>query len=170
MRRKIHHMTHCAIIAALYVAISFLQNSLLPGSGSWAIQFRTAEGLCVLAFFTPAAIPGLAVGCLLFNLSVAGALPLDFLVGSAATGLAALLMRLSRGFTVKGFPLAGFLIPPVCNGLLVGGELALSIGGGFWLNAAYVALGEALVLFTLGVLLFWALRLRRLDSQLFGNW
>ena len=72
-------MAHGALIAALYVTLTYAQNFLLPGTASQAIQFRASEALCVLALFTPAAIPGLTVGCLLFNISN-GALPLDFAV------------------------------------------------------------------------------------------
>ena len=65
------YLTQAAIIAALYVCLCLLQNLLLPNSASMAVQFRAAEALCVLALFTPAAIPGLALGCLLFNLTQA---------------------------------------------------------------------------------------------------
>ena len=66
-----------AIIAALYAVLTHFQNILIPGSATWAIQCRVSEALCVLALFTPAAIPGLAVGCFLFNVSFAMALPLE---------------------------------------------------------------------------------------------
>ena len=80
--KQIRMITHGAILAALYVALTYLQNWLLPGTTSAAIQFRASEALCIFALFTPAAIPGLTVGCLLFNISNAGALPLDWLVGT----------------------------------------------------------------------------------------
>ena len=160
---KARFLTHSALIAALYVALTYLQNFLLPGSATWAIQFRASEALCVLAFFTPAAIPGLTVGCLLFNISYAGALPLDFLLGSLATLLAVGGMYLLRKVTVKGYPLLGMLLPAVANAVLVGWELTVYIGGGFWLNALYVAIGEAGVLLSLGSLLFYAIRLRRME-------
>ena len=86
--KQIRMITHGAILAALYVALTYLQNWLLPGTTSAAIQFRASEALCIFALFTPAAIPGLTVGCLLFNISNAGALPLDWLVGTGATLLA----------------------------------------------------------------------------------
>ena len=82
--KQIRMITHGAILAALYVALTYLQNWLLPGTTSAAIQFRASEALCIFALFTPAAIPGLTVGCLLFNISNAGALPLDWLVGTGA--------------------------------------------------------------------------------------
>ena len=92
MRKRIRRLTHAAIIAALYAVLTHLQNLMLPGSASWAIQCRVSEALCVLALFTPAAIPGLTIGCLLFNITFAAALPLDFAVGSLATALAAIAM------------------------------------------------------------------------------
>ena len=91
---KTKNITQAAIIGAMYFALTHLQNFLVPNSATWTIQFRASEALCVLAFFTPAAIPGLTIGCLLFNLSFAGALPLDWLVGSFATYLACGSMRL----------------------------------------------------------------------------
>ena len=117
-----------------------------------------------MAFFTPAAIWGLSVGCLLFNLSFSYALPLDFLVGTAATAFCTLGMYLSRKLTVKGLPVLGLLLPAVCNGLLVGWELSVYIGGGFWLNALYVAIGELAVLLTLGSILYFTIKRRNLDK------
>ena len=166
--KKSRFLAHGALIAALYVALTHLQNALIPGSATWAIQFRASEALCVLALFTPAAIPGLTIGCLLFNISFAGALPLDFLVGSLATLLAATGMYILRKVTVKGYPLLALFLPAVANAFLVGWELTVYIGGAFWLNCLYVAIGELAVLLTLGTALYYALRSRGLDKRLFG--
>lgn len=168
MNKRTRYLTHGAITAALYVALTYFQNFLIPDSATWAIQFRASEALCVLALFTPAAIPGLTIGCMLFNISYAGALPLDFLVGSLASLLATACMYWTRRVTVKGYPLLALLMPAFWNALLVGWELNLYIGGGFWLNALYVAIGEAAVLLTLGSLLYCIFRTRHLDSRLFG--
>ena len=169
MTKRPRYLAHAAIIAALYAVLTHMQNLLLPNSASMMIQFRLSEALCVLAFFTPAAIPGLTVGCLLFNITSAGALPLDWLVGSLATLLAAAGMWASRRLTLGSLPLPGLLLPALTNAMLVGWELAVYIGGGFWLNAMYVAIGEAAVLLILGSALYYAIKLRRLDSQLFGE-
>ena len=167
MKRKARFLTYSAVIAALYVVLTYFQNMVFPDSASMAIQFRASEALCVLVFFTPAAIPGLAVGCLLFNLSYAGALPLDFLVGTLASALAAAGMWLTRKVTIKTFPLPGLLMPALFNALLVGWELSHYIGGGFWLNALDVAIGEAAVLLTLGTSLYYTIHGRRLEKVLF---
>ena len=167
MKKNTRNLVYAAIIAALYVVLTHLQNLLIPGSASFAIQFRASEALCVLAFFTPAAIPGLTLGTLLFNISTS-ALPLDFLLGSVATFGAALSMRKCRNITIKGYPLLGLCMPALWNGLIIGGELAMIIGGGFWFNAVTVAIGELAVLLSLGSALYYALRIRGLDKRLFA--
>jgi len=167
MHQRIRNLVYGALLAALYIALTHLQNALLPGSASWAIQFRVSEVLCIMALFTPSAIPGLTIGCMLFNFSFVGALPLDWLVGSAATAAATSSMWLTRKWTIGGFPLFALLMPALWNALLIGWELSIYIGGGFWLNALYVAIGEAVVLLTLGSLLYYALRARHLDERLF---
>lgn len=166
--KRPRYLAHAAIIAALYAVLTHMQNLLLPGSATWAIQLRLSEALCILSFFTPAAIPGLSIGCLLFNLSYSAALPLDFLVGTLATYLAAHAMWLARRLTVGSLPLVGLLMPALTNALLVGWELTAYIGGAFPINAVYVALGEAIVLLTFGSALYYAMKLRHLDTRLFG--
>ena len=119
MTKSTRYLTQAAIIAALYAVLTHLQNLLLPGSTTWAIQMRLSEALCVLALFTPAAVPGLTLGCLIFNITYAAALPLDFVLGSAATLLAAEGMWLTRKVTVHGYPLPGpspfAMFRPICD-------------------------------------------------------
>lgn len=167
-RNHVRFWSHAAIIAALYVVLTHMQNVLIPNSASFAIQCRLSEALCVLAFFTPAAIPGLTVGCLVFNITFAAALPLDWIVGSLATLAAATAMWSLRRVLVAGYPLPGLVMPAVFNAVLVGWELALYIGGGFWLNALYVAIGELIVMLVFGTVLYRVIRKRRLDVLLFG--
>lgn len=163
------NITHAALIGAMYFALTHLQNLLVPNSATWSIQFRASEALCVLAMFTPAAVPGLTIGCLLFNLSFAGALPLDFLVGSFATFLACGTMRL-----LKSQPLAALSMPAWFNALLVGWELTIYLGettftmAAFWINALYVAIGELAVLYTLGWLLYRTMTKTGMARRIFG--
>ena len=168
MRKRTHYLARAAIIAALYAVLTHMQNLLIPNSATMAIQFRASEALCVLALFTPAAIPGLTLGCMIFNL-ISGATALDFVIGSAASCFAAVAMWLLRKVIVKGYPLPAMLMPALFNGILVGWELAVFLGlpGGFWVNAAYVAIGEVAVLLTLGSAVFYAMRSRHLDTRLF---
>lgn len=168
MSKRIRYVAHAAIIAALYTVLTHAQNLLLPGSASWAIQCRLSEALCVLALFTPAAIPGLSVGCLLFNLTFSPALPLDFLLGTLATFLAASSMwAMRRRLTVSGYPLLALLMPALFNGVLVGWELTVYIGGAFLINGLYVALGELIVLLVFGSVLYRIIKKRNLDKRIF---
>ena len=163
MRKRIRRLTHAAIIAALYAVMTHLQNIILPGSASWAIQCRISEMLCALALFTPAAIPGLTIGCLLFNITFAAALPLDFLLGSLATALAATAI-----WKLRRHPLVALTMPALTNAILVGWELTIYIGGGFFINALYVAIGELIVMMTLGLLFYTVMKRRNLGKILFA--
>ena len=84
---KVLFLTQAAMIAALYVVLTLLANAL--GLANHAIQIRFSEALTILPFFTPAAIPGLFIGCILSNY-LTGCMPLDILFGSLATLLGAL--------------------------------------------------------------------------------
>ena len=84
-RKNLVYLAHAAMIAAIYVVLVYLFR---PISFS-IIQIRIAEALTVLPFFTPAAIPGVTIGCLLGNL-LTGADILDIIFGSLATLLGAI--------------------------------------------------------------------------------
>ncbi len=148
-----------AVIAALYAVLTVGQNWLLPGTASAAVQFRVAEALTVLAFFTPAAIPGLTLGCVIANISsvTAGLGFYDMIFGSLASLLAALTMYLLRNVRIKNLPVFGVLMPAIFNGLIVGFEIAFFFGDtGFALpfflySGGCVALGELVVLVVLGL-------------------
>lgn len=167
MQEHIRYLARAAVIAALYTVLTHLQNLLLPNSASMAIQCRLSEALCILAFFTPAAIPGLSIGCLLFNITFAAALPLDIVVGTLATFLAAVAMWKLRQVQIFGYPFLGMLMPALTNAFLVGWELTVYIGNPFWFNALTVALGELIVLLSLGSLLYYTIRRRKLDRWIF---
>lgn len=138
-----------AVIAALYTALTLLAAPISFGS----IQLRVSEALTVLPVFTPAAIPGLFIGCLISNLLGGGGLP-DILVGSMATLLAAWLT-----FRLRIFPAWVALLPPVVvNALAVGLVIHILYGLAYPLAALYVAAGQTLACFALGGGLYWALR------------
>ena len=80
--KKVIYITQAGVIAALYVVLTLMANAL--GLASYAIQVRFSEALTILPFFTPAAIPGLFVGCLLSNI-LTGCAPMDVMFGSLAT-------------------------------------------------------------------------------------
>ena len=86
-QKRVRFVTLSAIIAALYVVLTLISAAF--GLSSGAIQVRISEALCVLTFFTPTAVPGLTVGCLIANL-ITSAHPLDVIFGTLATFLGAL--------------------------------------------------------------------------------
>lgn len=138
-----------ALIGALYVLISLAAAPF----GSGLIQVRLSEALCVLPWFTPVAIPGLFLGCLLANL-LTGAVVYDVIFGSLATGLAALCTYLLRrkGCSKWLAPLPAVII----NALVVGYLLAYvyQVGVPMPLCALSVAAGQATACYGLGMPLF----------------
>ena len=94
-RNRILYITQAAIIAALYVVLTFVSS--LFGLSSGVIQVRISEALCFLPIYTSAAIPGLGIGCVLANL-LTGALPLDVIFGSLATLSAAIVAYIIRKY------------------------------------------------------------------------
>lgn len=83
--KKVLFIVQAAAIAAIYVVLTVVFAPLSFGE----IQVRFAEALTILPFFTPAAVPGLFVGCIIGNF-LGGAIPLDILCGSIATLIGAL--------------------------------------------------------------------------------
>ena len=167
-------ITEGAVIAALYVVLTYA--SRLFGLADGAIQFRLSELLTVLPAFTPAAIPGLTVGCLLANLGSPYG-PADILSGTAATLLAAIGTYLLRRVRIKGIPALAPLPPVLCNGVIVGAVVAVMNEAGqlipsaftwpaFLLTALTVALGELAVCVLGGYPLMLVLRRHRFFDHL----
>ena len=98
-----------AVIAALYVVLTYAQEMIFPTSTSMAVQFRLSEALTMLSLFTPYAIPGLTVGCLLANVVSLGALPVDMIMGTCATFLAVVCMRKTSNIQFKGLIFRKFI-------------------------------------------------------------
>ena len=156
-------MATAGIIAAIYAALTLL----LPLPQYGPVQFRLAEAMTVLPFLFPEAVPGLTVGCFLANL-LGSPMPVDWVVGTAATLLAALWTSKLRHRALAPLP------PVICNMVLVGAEIAWFFpaeGMGFWaafgLNALTVGIGEAAACFILGSLLLQVLpRVPALKSRM----
>lgn len=171
--KKTHKLAVGAVVAALYVALTYVQTAIFPGSTSMTVQFRISEALTVLALFTPAAIPGLTVGCFLANLVSVGALPVDMLLGSFATLFAVISMHKLKNVCIKGVPVLSLLMPAVFNGVIIGLEVEIFfIEGGFHftsflMQGGLVFLGEIGVLFTLGLMLYKIIKNKKLEKYLF---
>lgn len=154
-RPAIRYMVEAAIIAAMYAALTIL----IPG-GSGAIQVRVSEALTVLAFFTPAAVPGLFAGCILANL-VVGAGPYDIIFGSLATLIAAWLTGKMPSKYFAPLP------PVIVNAVVVAYVLNISIQAPLLATMGAVALGELIACYGLGYPLILLLEKNR--SRLFGK-
>ena len=137
---RVRFLTEAAMIAAGYTVLTLLAMMLNLAYGP--VQFRFSEALTVLPVLTPAAVPGLAVGCLLSNLwSSMGAL--DIIFGTAATLLAALTTYMVRNIRVKGIPILAPLPPVLFNALIVGVEITIVSPGGFLGERAQRGAGRA---------------------------
>lgn len=160
MNKKTLYLTKAATIAAIYTVLTYAAAAMNLAYGE--VQFRFSEALTILPIFCPAAVPGLAVGCLLSNI-LSTVNPLDMVIGTLATLLAALCTRALRGVTIKGYPLLSMLMPVLFNGVLVGAEIAWFAGENtFWQAfvpaSLSVAAGEAAVVLGLGTLLFFVIK------------
>ena len=137
-----------AVIAGLYAALTYAAAMLNLAYGP--VQFRFSEALTVLPAFTPAAIPGLTVGCLLANLgSPLGVV--DWVFGTAATLLAALGTAAVSRIRWKGLPLLAPLPPVIVNALVVGLEISCLNGAGAFTFSAFTAANFAYSALTVGL-------------------
>ena len=155
MRNKsVTYVVQAAVIAALYVVLTLLANAL--GLSSYSIQVRFSEALCILPFFTPAAIPGLWIGCLTANL-MTGAIIWDIVFGSIATLIGAV-----GTYLLRKHKFACTLPPVIANMVIV--PWVLRYGYGFktvyngvdWsipFNVVTVGIGEIISVCILGSLL-----------------
>ena len=151
-QKKSVFITQAALIAAMYTALTVLIAAFNLASG--AVQVRLSEALTVLPVFTPAAVPGLFVGCFLSNL-ITGCALWDVLFGSLATLLGALGTRLLRSR-----PLLAVLPPIVSNTLIVPVILAKVYGvpDSIWFLMLTVGIGEVISCGILGSILQKALK------------
>ena len=139
-------LVQVAMIAALYVVLTYIANAM--GLASSAIQIRFSEALTILPYFTPAAIPGLFVGCFLSNILTGCAIP-DIIFGSIATLIGALLThRLRKCKWLAPVP------PILANTLIVPFVLLYAYGiQPLWLSFITVGIGEVISCGVLGMLL-----------------
>lgn len=160
MKNRILFLVQAAMIAALYIILTMFANFL--GLANYAIQVRFSEALTILPFFTPAAIPGLLVGCLLSNLLTGCALP-DVIFGTAATLVGAIFTYLLRRHKWLA------PVPPiVANTIIVPFVLLYAYGiKPLWFSFLTVGAGEIISCGILGMLLLGMLNKYR--RQLFPD-
>lgn len=148
--KKLVFICQAAVIAALYVVLTYVFSAFASG----VIQVRVSEALTILPAFTPAAIPGLVIGCLLSN-TLTGCVLLDIIFGSVATLIGALGSYALRRHTWL------VPIPPiVSNMVIVPFVLRYAYGAtdAFPFMIATVGAGEIISCYLLGMLLYGALK------------
>ena len=139
--KSVYFMTYAAAVAAIYIVLTMVFQPISFGP----VQFRVSEALCILPFFTPAAVPGLFVGCLLSNL-FCGAAALDVIFGSLATLIGAVgsyLLRHNRW---------AVCVPPImANTIIIPWVLRYAYGSADLIPVAMVTVGAGEIL-AIGVL------------------
>ncbi|MDL2220570.1 QueT transporter family protein [Eubacteriales bacterium OttesenSCG-928-N14] len=144
-----------AVIAALYTLLTLAFAPIAFKE----VQVRISEAMYALALFTPAAIPGLGVGCLVANILASPLGPIDWVLGTLATLIGATLVYLLR----QQKPLLALLPPVLSNAVLVALVLAIAEGLPYIPSMLYIGLGEAIACLALGYPLYRALQ--RIGAQ-----
>lgn len=149
--KKIFNICLAAMIAALYVVLTFIANAFGLANGD--IQVRISESLTILPYFTPAAIPGLTVGCLLSNY-LTGCCLADILFGSAATLIGAMLT-----YALRQYKWLAPVPPILANTIIVPWVLRLAYGleGAIPYLMLTVGIGEVISCGVLGTILLLSL-------------
>lgn len=155
---KTVYLVQSAVIAALYTALTYLVSPLSYG----VTQFRFSEALTILPVFTPAAIPGLTIGCLISNIGSPFGLA-DLFFGTFATLISAILTRISRNILFKKIPIVSPVFPVILNGFFVGIEFCFFVEKSatfslFFATFLSVALGELVVCYLLGIPLYFGIK------------
>jgi len=156
---KTRNLAHGALIAAIYIVLTMVFRPISFGP----IQFRISEALCIMPYFTPTAIPGLLIGCMISNM-LGGAMMMDVVFGSLATLIGAIgsyLLRRNR-YLVS--------LPPIlANTLIIPWVLKFAYGSEdmIWYMMITVGIGEILAIGVLGQFLLTILRKNR--SFIFGE-
>lgn len=156
MNKRVKFICHAALIAALYVLLTYVAK--IFGLDSGAIQVRFSEALCILPYFTAAAVPGVTVGCLLANIFT-GCFLWDIVFGTVATLIGAVLARkLRKNKWLVPLPsvLSNMAIIPFVLMYVYGAEEAYP----FLLLT--VGIGEVISIYGLGMLLLTALEKRKI--------
>ncbi len=140
---KTKYLVHGAVIAAVYTALTLLLMPLSYG----VMQVRVSEALTVLPALTPAAIPGLFIGCFVANMLGPNGM-IDIILGSSATLLAAF-----ASYKLRNRPLLVPLPPVLANGLIIGPMLyyVYAVPVPLWACILWVALGEAIACYGIGL-------------------
>ena len=170
-RKNIEFIITGALIAAAYAGLTYLGNIFNLSYGP--IQLRVSEVLSILAVFTPAAIPGLTIGCFIANIGSFNVA--DMLFGTLATLAAAILTYFLRNVKIKGIPFLAFFPPVIVNAVIIGFEIAvffLEEGftiWGFVISGLQVGIGQLIVCYVFGIPFYLVVKKYRIFERNFKN-
>ena len=152
MKKNTKFVTEGAVIAAIYVVLTWISN--IFGLSSGVIQFRVSESLAACAIFTPSAIPGLFVGCILSNTLFGGLGLIDVIFGSIAT-----LIGTFFTYKLRKYPYHA-LIPPILSNTLIVPYVLYYYGleKMIWVSHITVFIGEFVTCGILGAMLYQAIK------------
>ena len=151
-RKHIRRLCEAALIAAIYVILTYLCAAV--GMSSGAIQLRFSEALCILAIFTPAAVPGVALGCFMANLLTGCAL-WDIVFGTLASLIGMIGCRALKKFPYLApvpYALAHMVIIPCVV------KIVYSVPEALPFIFLTVGIGEIISVFGFGIPLYLALK------------
>ncbi len=168
----LNFITTASMIAAIYAALTFFGNFF--GLSYGPVQIRFSEALTILPIFTPAAIPGLTIGCFIANIGSFNLL--DMVFGTLATLIAAILTYLLKNIKFKKLPLLAILPPVVINAVVIGIEIAIFFlpegfsAYGFLIAALEVGAGQIIACYGLGLPLYLTLKSQKFSKlNIFKN-
>lgn len=152
MNKKVLFITRAALIAALYVVLTYFIAAF--GLANGAIQIRISEALTILPIFTPAAIPGLTIGCLISNI-ITGCILEDIIFGTCATLIGAI-----GTYLLRKLPYIAPVPPILANAFIVPYVLRTfyELSDAYWYLVLTVGAGEVISCYILGILLYNALK------------
>lgn len=173
MKTNTRKIAAAGLIAACYTVLTVALAPISYGM----VQVRVSEALTLLPVYSPVAIWGVSVGCLISNIigvamgtNIIGAL--DVVFGTIATFLAAILSYKLRAVRLRGLPVLSALPPILLNAVVIGLELCYAATKGFHWNmflfeAFWVGFGQLVSCLGFGMMLCYVLQRGGLDKKLF---
>lgn len=171
MNIKLKTITTSALIAAVYAISTYICS--IFGLSFGVIQLRFSEALMILALFTPAAIPGLSIGCLLANLASPFGF-LDIILGTIATLISVVLMRLFKNITLFSIPVISLVIPALINAAFLPlvfafSSLQANFFEVYFTYVSYIFVGEFISCFIFGTALYLGMKKLKISKYLFDK-
>lgn len=171
MNLKLKTITTSALIAAVYAISTYICSVF--GLSFGVIQLRFSEALMALALYTPAAIPGLSIGCFLANLASPFGF-LDIILGTIATLISVVLMRVFKNITLFSVPVLSLAIPAFINAAFLPLVFAISSMQAnffkvYFTYASYIFLEEFISCFVFGTVLYLGMKKLKISKYLFDK-